>query len=334
MITPANLRLFTTNANVRMGQAFKAKTKLFPAFANVEPVSGKFWTSGWTGQLQKMRVWLGRRVTHESYPQTYTVEMLPFENSLSIDRFDLDDAIIPIYYRQLSQLAEKAAMNEDFQLRNYIEGTGFYTGGRQTGPDGVNQFATNHPVDVYDSTKGTYINDFTGGGQAVTYPKAGGGTTSVTVGGAISPAAIATISEYMPTIPGEDGEPLAVRANMLMHAPILQTEVDLVLKAMFFAPPTWGTITGQVGAADNVLRMRGITPMTNPYLTLGTTFYMFDTQHGLMPWMWLEREAARIVPRMSEEDPGVYDDHRFQWGVWSRGAPAAAFPWLFSRSGP
>ena len=138
----------------------------------------------------------------------------------------------------------------------------------------------------------------------------------------------------MPTIPGEDGEPLAVRPNMLMHAPILQTEVDLVLKAMFFAPPSWGTISGQVGAADNVLRMRGITPMTNPYLTLGTTFYMFDTQHGLMPWMWLEREAARIVPRMSEEDPGVYDNHRFQWGVWSRGAPAAAFPWLFARSGP
>ena len=334
MITPANLRLFTTNANVRMGQAFKAKTKLFPAFANVEPVSGKFWTSGWTGQLQKMRVWLGRRVTHESYPQTYTVEMLPFENSLSIDRFDLDDAIIPIYYRQLSQLAEKAAMNEDFQLRNYIEGTGFYTGGRQTGPDGVNQFATNHPVDVYDSTKGTYINDFTGGGQAVTYPKAGGGTTSVTVGGAISPAAIATISEYMPTIPGEDGEPLAVRPNMLMHAPILQTEVDLVLKAMFFAPPTWGTITGQVGAADNPIRRFGLEPIVNPYLKQQTTWYMGDMTRPMKPLLWLNRVSPVMVPRTQETDPVVFDRHMFQWGEWARAAPGFGPSWLLCRSGP
>ena len=225
-------------------------------------------------------------------------------------------------------------MNKDFQLRNYIEGTGFYSGGRQVGTDGVNQFSTAHPVDVYDSSKGTYINDFTGGGQAVTYPKAGGGTTSVTVGGAISPAAIATISEYMPTIPGEDGEPLQVRPDLLMHAPILKTEVDLVLKAMFFAPPAWGTITGQVGAADNVLRMRGITPFENEFLTLGTTFYMADTKRGMKPWLWLNREEVRTVPRMSEEDPGVFDDHKFQWGQWSRGAPSAGFPWIFARSGP
>jgi len=334
VITPANLRLFVTNANVRMGQAYKAKVPLWPMFATEEPVSGRYWTSGWTGQLQKMRVWLGRRATHESYPQTYTVEMLPFENSLSIDRFDLDDAIIPIYYRQLEQLAEKGAMNKDFQLRNYIEGTGLYAGGRQIGPDGVNQFSTSHPVDFYDSSKGSYINDFTGGGQAVTYKTASGGTTSITVGGAISPAAIATISEYMPTIQGEDGEALGVRPDTLMHAPILLTEVDLVLKAMFFAPPSWGTITGQVGSADNVLRMRGITPVMNEYLTLGTTFYMFDTKRGIKPWYWLNREEVRTVPRLSEEDPGVYDDHKFQWGQWARGAPACGFSWLFARSGP
>lgn len=335
MITPANLRLFNTNANVRMGQAYKAKTQLWPAFAGEEPCSGRYWTSGWTGQLQKMRVWLGRRVTHESYPQTFTVEMLPFENSLSIDQFDLDDAILPIYYRQFDQLAEKGAMNVDFQLVQLIEGTGFYSGGRQLGPDGVNMWSTAHPIDVYDSSKGTFINDFTGGGQAVTFKTASGGTTSITVGGAISPAAIATISEYMPMINGEDGEPLGVRANLLMHAPILRTEVDLVLKAMFFAPPSWGTITGQVGSADNVLRMRGITPLENEYLvSLPTTFYLADTTRGMRPWTWINREGLHVVPRIDPSDENVYANHRFEWGQWTRGAPAPGFPWLMARSGP
>ena len=40
----------------KMGQAYKAKTQLWPAFAGEEPCSGRFWTSGWTGQLQKMQV--------------------------------------------------------------------------------------------------------------------------------------------------------------------------------------------------------------------------------------------------------------------------------------
>jgi phage major head subunit gpT-like protein len=336
VITPANLRLFVTNTNVSIGRAYKAKTPLWPAFASEEPVTGRYWTTGWTGQMTKMRIWLGRRVTHEAYPQTYTVEMLPFENSWSIDRFDLDDAIIPIYYREAEQFAEKGAMNKDFQLVNLIEGQGVYSSSpRSYGPDGVAMWSTVHPVDVYDSTKGTYINDFTGGGQAATFAKAGGGTTSVTVGGAISPAAIATISEYMPEVKGEDGEPLQVRPDMLMHAPILQTEVDLILKAMFFAPPSWGTITGQVGAADNVLRMRGITPFTNDYLVnLPTTFYMLCTKRGIKPWAWLNREEVHTVPRVSETDENVYAEHRLEWGMWSRGAPAPMFPWLMARSGP
>jgi hypothetical protein len=41
-----------------------------------------------------------------------------------------------------------------------------------------------------------------------------------------------------------------------------------------------------------------------------------------------------MVPRVSENDPMVIDEHRFSWNAWGRAAPGWGFSWLFARSGP
>jgi phage major head subunit gpT-like protein len=106
---------------------------------------------------------------------------------------------------------------------------------------------------------------------------------------------------------------------------------------MFFAPPQWGAyspITGQVGAADNVLRRQGVEPLVNPILKRKKDWYLFDTTKAVKPFLWVVREDVQQAQRTSETDPVVFDTHRFLWGGWSRWAPAWAYAWLSCISGP
>lgn len=328
MITPSQFTAFITNVNTMIGDTYSTTPVIYPAFASTLPVSSSQLTLGWTGMMPKMRAWFGSRVVNEPAPQTYTVVMIPYENTYSIDRFALDDDQFGVFYRMLPDMARQAKRQPEYELRDLLEGTGVQTGTRANGFDGLTHWNTAHPIDVYDSTKGTYINDFTGGGQSV------GG---VTVGGALSPVAFTSLYEYMETLKGEDSERLGITPSLMMVPPTLRAEGELILKSMFFAPPAWGAfsqITGQVGSADNPLRRFGVDLLVNPLLASNSKWYLMDTTKAFKPFLWCVREAVKYVPRTQETDPIVFDRHTFLWGAWDRVAPAWSYAWLSARSGP
>lgn len=327
--TPANFLTFVTNTNVLLGQVYAtdAVDSVWRKIADETPCSSENMLFAWTGLMPKMRLWTGARQPHQPAPQTYIVTPQPFENTYSIDRFKLDDDQFGVYYRELPDMARQAMRHPDYQIRDMIENTGVQTGARQNGLDGLSYWNTAHPVNLYDATLGTYVNDFLGGVSI-------GG---VTVGGALSQTSIASLAEYMMTLKGEDGERLGVRMSHLMHPPTLANEVALYLKSMFLSPPTWGAwapATGQVGAADNPLLKMGIQPIQNDFLNNNVRWYGLDLTKPRKPFQRVVREAVRSVPRVNENDPSVFDTHTFQWGQWLRDCPAWQFSFLAARSGP
>ncbi len=334
--TPSNFRVFITNINTAFGAVYADTTdSVWPQYATEVPVTGKIFTAGWTGMMPKMRVWYGPRVTHQPAAQTYSAVPLPYEITYDIDRFDLDDDLFGIYYRMVPDMARQSKRWPNYELRDLLENSGAYTGSAQLGFDGLTYFNTAHPIDLYNSGLGTYSNDFSGGGQVVTYPAVNtGGTRSVTVGGAFGPTAFATLFEYMSTLKGEDGERLGIQPSFLMHPVQLKAEVELVLRSQFFAPPSWSTITGQVGAADNPLKRFGVMPVENIFLTDSGMWYLGDGTKAFRGMTWALREAVRIVPRMNENDPVVFDEHKYLIGGWGRATAAWGFSFLMARSGP
>ena len=326
MITPSGFNLFISTVNTMIGQVYSDTTipEIWKNYASVIPSSGTQNVYGWTGMLPKPRVWKGSRVLFSANPQTYTLVNLPWEETLVIDRFHLDDDLMGIYYRQLPDMARQVRRLPDYWTRDLLENSGTQTGTVQNGLDGLTAFNQAHLVNLYAPAAGTYSNDFTGGGQTI------GGRL---IGGAFSPTALATVIEYSMTVPGEDGEPLGVYPNMIVIPPALKLEAELVIKSMFFAPPSWGTITGQVGAADNPLKRFGVEPLVNPFLASLTKWYAFDTTKSFKPLIWQVREAPVMTPRISENDPVVFDTHHYQWGYWGRVAPGWSYSWLFYRSG-
>lgn len=330
-VTPQGFSVFITNVNTLIGAVYDTDDvqSVWKEIATELPCTSSQLTLGWTGLMPKMRPWFGPRQPHEPNAQTYTVVMVPYENTYTIDRFHLDDDQYGIYYRMLPDLARQAKRQPDYELRDLIEGNGIYaSASRQAGFDGLSFWNTAHPIDVYNAGAGTYVNDFTGGGVSI------GG---VTVGGALSPTSFTSVFEYMQTIKGEDGERLGVKPNVLMHPPTLRAEVELILKSTFFAPPSWGAyspIGSQVGAADNPLKRFGVEPIQNDFLSSNTKWYLMDTTKAFKPFLWVVREATQTVPRVNENDPVVFDTHKFQWGQWNRISPAWDYSFLSARSGP
>lgn len=328
MITPAAFQAFVTNVNTMIGAVYATDDvdSVWKTICSELPCTSSILELGWTGLMPKMRPWFGPRQPHEPNPQTYSVNMVPYENTYACDRFTLDDDQFGILYRMLPDMARQAKRQPDYESRDLIEARGIFAGARQLGFDGLTHWNSAHPVNLYDASMGTYTNS-TVGGQSV------GG---VTIGGTFSPTAFTSVFEYMSTIKGEDNERLGVRMTHLMHPPTLRAEVELVLKSTFFAPPSWGAyapIGSQVGAADNPLKRFGVTPIQNDFLVSNTNYYGLDCSKAFRPFLWVNREATRMTPRTSESDPAVFDTHTFQWGQWNRVSPAWDYAFLSHRSG-
>lgn len=340
-ITPAQYAAWITTVDTRLSQIYSeiGAAETHNQWATTQTMQGSIYSAGWTGRMPKARPWYGSRVVHEPAPQTYQVEPIPYELTYALDRFKLDDSDVngtSIFWRMLPDMVRQWRLQPEYELRDLLEAAGIQgTTARQQGLDGLSFFNASHPIDLYLPafnfggffTGGVYCNDFIGGVSVA----------SVTVGGALSPTAITSINAYMKSIPGEDGEVLGVQPDVIMVPNALELEANIILKSMFWAPPTWGAfapLTGNVGAADNMMARMGLRPLVNPYLRNPKNYYLFDTTHGVKPLLWIMREAPRVVPRLQENDPIVFDQHKYTWGGWDRAAAAWNFSWLAARSGP
>ncbi len=288
----------------------------------------------WIGMVPKMRLWNGPRFVSEPALQTYALANQTFELTMGIDRFTVDDDQFGYLQTWLPFQARQAARQPDYMLRDMLENTGDQTGTRQLGMDGLSGFSTQHAINFYNPSQGVYSNDFGGGGQTITYNTSNGGTSQVLVGGSFSPTSFMTMFNYMRLIKGEDSEPLGINPNFIQHAQFLKGEVSLVLKSQFYSSPAWGTITGQVGSADSPTKRFGIEPIENVFLNNQYTWYMLDTNRGFRPFIHQTREATRMVPRVAETDPAVFDQHTFLYGQWDRQAVGWGPAFTYARSGP
>lgn len=334
-ITPGNLAFFFTGLQNRFWQAWGVTQMFYPKICSEVPSSTEQELYGWIGMVEKGRRWDGARVVHTAGPQTYTLVNEPHEDTYSIDKFKLLDDSYGIYFPQVQFLGEQAAKYWDYQLRDLLQNIGTQTGTRQNGLDTLTHWNTAHPVDFYDAAKGTYSNDFTGGGMAV------GG---ITVGGAISPNAYATLRQEMLARKSENGEALGVVPNLMMGPSQIDIVARVILQASFFSPASLGGLpsgglTGQVGNHENMLKGTADWLMVPELGTTSATnanqiWYLMDTTRPIKPFIHQNRQGVNWVQRIREDDPAVFDLHRYLYGWDLRGAVGWGPAWLSSRSGP
>ena len=333
IISPANQQLFFSQLETRFWTAFQAAEPWAMKIADSLPVNTEQWANGWAGMIDKAREWLGPRVAREMVQQTYLVPIQNFELTIKLDKFKIDDDVHAVYAPRAAYMGIQMAKLKDYQLRDLLNNAGSQTGARQVGFDGLNHWGAAHPVDFYDASKGTYINDFRGGGAVI---------NGVSTGGGFSLNGFNTIWQEIASRKSESGEALGILADLTMLPPQLKAAGMAVLQAQFMGAPQMGVLgTGvglnngpMVGATENM--MKGWTDLfVNPDLAAyPTTWYELVTKGPVKPFNWLERAAPVYVERTRDDDPLVFDQHVYAFGSMARGAPAWSFPWLSAISGP
>jgi phage major head subunit gpT-like protein len=340
--TPSNWNLFVSSVNTMIGEVFSETDasigSVWREIATEVPSNSSQVAHAWTGMLQKARQWVGPRVVMQASPETYIVINRRYEHTLGIDKDDLMDDHLGVYYRQLPDQVRQIRRHPDYWIRDLIEGAGTFASGQpgnpQNGFDGLTNWNTAHPIDIYLPGSATYCNDFGTGGQSIAGGVPNGSGSNITVGGAFGVVAYSTLYNYMTRILGQDNEPLGIIPDTFMSGVQLKTEAELVIKAQSFAPPTWATLTSQVGAADNPFKRFAVqNVIINPFLTKAAGWYLLDTKRAIKPFQWQNRVEAVYTQRVNEADPVVFDTHRLLFGVWGRGAPAWGYPFLAARSG-
>lgn len=340
VITPANLAFFFTALETRYWTAYDAAPIVYNKISTTYPVGTEQWVSGWIGMIDKAREWLGSRVVKTPAPVTYMVQIQNYELTQSVDQFKLEDDTHGIYNPLVEYMGMQMKKVFDYQLRDMLQNQNGQTGARQKGYDGATFFNTSHNVSFFDSSKGTYINDFTGG-QTV---------NGKTIGGGLAPNAFASVWQYINGIPSESGEAWGLEPNLLIHGARLKFTADTILQAQFMGLPQIGIIgsgTGanaaNVGAATNVLSkgwadqlcwldLGGATTVAGG--TYHDVWYLGDFSKPVKPLSILLRQAPDFTYRVQPDDPLVFDTHTFAYGSKARFAPAWGFPQMLARSGP
>lgn len=333
LITPPNLSLFFSTLETRFWTAYKTADVWHDKYATMYNADSEQFASGWIGMLNTYRYWAGARQTNQPAPQTYVVQIQPFELTEQIDQFKLQDDKYGIYTPTVAFMGMQAAKVYDYQLRDMLQNTGAQTGVIQNGLDGLTNWNTAHPVNYYNSSQGTYSNDFRGGFTV----------NGISVGGALTTNGYNTLWEEMSSRKSESGEALGLMPDLTAVPPQLKAQAQTIMQSTMFSPPVMGTMgTGSagtanapfVGAMDNPLKGWTDLHVNADLAAQNTTWYMLCTKGPIKPFGIALREAPNFVYRVNPEDPTVFDTHTFLYGSYARFCPMWSFSWLSSISSP
>ena len=121
---------------------------------------------GWIGEAPRLRKWIGPRMLRELKAHKYTIDNEPYEGTVKVPRWDIEDDRIGVYDMQAAQLGTATRMWPDD-----VVFTAFEAGDASVCYDGQFFFDTDHPVGrAEEGTNTTASNLLDDGGAMASHP--------------------------------------------------------------------------------------------------------------------------------------------------------------------
>lgn len=147
-ITAPILQALRTNVNTAFQQGLLKAEPLYVKVATVATSNSRSNTYAWLGAMPSMREWIGDRIVNSIKEHGYVIVNRTFENTIGINRDDVEDDTVGTFLPMVEMLAQEAREFPDelvFEL--------FGTGINSPCYDGVNFFDSQHPVnEKHDGT--------------------------------------------------------------------------------------------------------------------------------------------------------------------------------------
>lgn len=141
VINQANLSAMFKSFNTLFNEAFNGVTTTWDKIAMRVPSSGKENTYPWLSNLPKMREWVGDREVKNLSLSDYTIKNKRYEDTVEVDRQDIEDDNLGVYNPIFSAFGSEAALHVDELVFSLLK-----LGGSTVCHDGQYFFDTDHSV--------------------------------------------------------------------------------------------------------------------------------------------------------------------------------------------
>lgn len=153
-ISAANLTALFTGFDVIFQRGFEKPPSYYDKIATVVRSTSRQTTYPWLGRTTKFREWLGERVVQALEAHAYTIVNKNFEDTISIDRNDIEDDNYGVYEPIIEQLGWDTKVHPDTLLFSMIK-SAVNSPSSVIGFDGQPFFSATHPVGPLAATGDT-----------------------------------------------------------------------------------------------------------------------------------------------------------------------------------
>lgn len=317
-INKATLDFLFQQWDQRFQAAFDATKVYWNLYGTEMPSGSERTVHSWLEQQTGLREWVGARIINNVIARDYTLANKLFELTIGLDANKVADDTFGVFGPAVDQIGQQSALWPDDQMTATL-----IAGITKLCWDGQYFFDTDHPVDLDDGSKGTYSNKLIGAGYDLT-------ADPIAAWDAVS----ATAMEVLDTA----GRPVMTEApDTIMCSPRLRRYAMVVANAGLTAQAIKNAaLTDNVGGAGVTNVFEGsVRVIVNSRLpSAGNVWYALKTSGPIRPLIWQLREAPMLTARNQPDDPKVFDENTFLYGVKARGAAGYSFPWLAYRASP
>ena len=141
IVNGANLALLFQGYKTAFNQGLGMASSDWDKVATRVPSSTREEKYGWLGKVPGMREWIGDRVIHNLAQHDYAIRNKDFEDTIAVDRNDIEDDQYGVYAPMFTLLGEAVAAHPNQLVFDLLKG-GFDT----LCYDGQYFFDTDHPV--------------------------------------------------------------------------------------------------------------------------------------------------------------------------------------------
>jgi len=312
IISSTPLASFFQQIEFRFQQGYQRRKTYWQQYAEEVPSSTKQNVYTWLAELPGLRKWVGPKLARNIAARAVALINDDYEDTMEIDRNDIDDDVAGVYGRKAELMGDAGSRWGDDLVTSAL-----INGNSTVCFDGQNFFDTAHPVDVDDTSQGTYQNSFT------SRP--------------LNQANFNFVYSQMQSYKGESGKPLEIEPTLLVTTPANREIAFEICKAPLIAQiakNAAGTDNVASAAASNV-NMGEVTPLILPRLIDDTAgvWYLLSTNR-LKPFLFQVRKPVTPVMMVDPQNPIVFNQRKFHWGVEARGAAGVTLPFLAARAVP
>ncbi len=163
-ISAANLTALFTGFDVVFQRGFEKPPSYYEQIASIVRSGSRQTTYPWLGRTTKFREWLGDRVIQALEAHSYTIVNKNFEDTVAIDRNDVEDDTYGVYEPVIEQLGWDTKVHPDMLLFSMIK-EAVAAPASVVGYDTQPFFSASHPVGLMNESGGATASNLNSSGS-------------------------------------------------------------------------------------------------------------------------------------------------------------------------